>query len=75
MNNEYYDAQGNIDELKLFIKSEGNVSEQLANTAMVEQMMNKMNTFLATLTMQEKETIKRIKESNKNRSIQDRLVG
>lgn len=68
MNNEYYDAQGNIDELKLFIKSEGNVSEQLANTAMVEQMMSKMNTLLATLSMQEKETIKRIKESNKNRS-------
>lgn len=75
INNEYYDSKGSIDELKLFIKSEGNVSEQLANTAMIEQVMEKMNTLLATLTTQEKETIKRIKESNKNRSHTRSLVG
>lgn len=68
INNEYYDNQWNIDELKLFIKSDGNVSEQLANTAMVEQVMDKMNTLVETLTVQEKETVTRIKESNKNRA-------
>lgn len=74
INNDYYDTNGNIDEFKLFIKAEGNVSEQLANTAMVEQMMSKMNTLMDTLSVQEKETITRIKESNKNRSNTKSLV-
>lgn len=74
VNNEYYTDEGNIDDLKLFVKSDGSVSEQLANTALVEQLMHKMNTLLETLSIQEKETIKRIKVSNRNRSNTKSLV-
>jgi len=68
INNEYYNTDGTLDELKLFIKSDGEISEQLSNTALVETVMQKMNTLMNTLTTQEKETITQIKTSNKNRT-------
>jgi chromosome segregation ATPase len=68
INNEYYNTDGTLDELKLFIKSDGEISEQLSNTALVETVMQKMNTLMDTLTAQEKETITQIKTSNKNRT-------
>jgi chromosome segregation ATPase len=68
INNEYYNPDGSLDELKLFIKSDGEISEQLSNTALVETVMQKMNTLMETLTVQEKETISQIKNSNKNRT-------
>jgi len=68
INNEYYNTDGTLDELKLFIKSDGEISEQLSNTALVETVMQKMNTLMDTLTTQEKETITQIKTSNKNRT-------
>lgn len=68
INNEYYNTDGTLDELKLFIKSDGEISEQLSNTALVETVMQKMNTLMNTLTSQEKETITQIKTSNKNRT-------
>lgn len=68
LNNEYYNNDGTLDELKLFIKSDGEISEQLSNTALVETVMQKMNTLMETLSTQEKETIAQIKNSNKNRT-------
>ncbi len=68
INNEYYNVDGTLDELKLFIKSDGQITEQLSNTAMVETVMNKMNTLMDTMTKQEKETIEQIKSSNQNRT-------
>lgn len=66
--NEYYQPNGQIDELKLFIKSDGEVSNELSNTAMIETVMEKMNTLMDTLTVQEKATITQIKNSNRNRT-------
>ncbi len=74
INNEYYNTDGTLDELKLFIKSDGEISEQLSNTALVETVMQKMNTLLDTLTLQEKETITQIKTSNKNRTAIRKIV-
>lgn len=68
INNEYYNTDGTLDELKLFIKADGEISEQLSNTALIETVMQKMNTLMDTLTTQEKETIVQIKTSNKNRT-------
>jgi murein DD-endopeptidase MepM/ murein hydrolase activator NlpD len=68
INNEYYNTDGTLDELKLFIKTDGEISEQLSNTALIETVMQKMNTLMSTLTTQEKETITQIKLSNKNRT-------
>ena len=68
INNEYYNTDWTLDELKLFIKSDGNISEQLSNTALIEKVMQKMNVLMDTLTTQEKETINQIKISNKNKT-------
>lgn len=68
INNEYYNRDGTIDELKLFIKSDGEISDQLSNTALIETVMQKMTNLMETLTTQEKDTITQIKTSNTNRA-------
>ena len=66
--NEYYQPDGKIDELKLFIKADSEVSNELSNTAMIETVMSKMNVLMDTLNRQEKATITQIKNSNRNRT-------
>ena len=66
--NEYYQPDGTIDELKLFIKADSEISNELSNTALVETVMAQMNTLMDTLTVQEKATITQIKNSNRNRT-------
>ena len=66
--NEYYKPDGSIDELKLFIKADGEVSNQLSNTALIETVMGQMNDLMNVLTLQEKATITQIKASNKNKT-------
>lgn len=64
LQNEYYDRNGSIDEIKLLIKSDKNISDELSNTAMIESVMTKLNNLMKTLISQEKDTIQRIKSSN-----------
>ncbi len=67
---EYYTEDGSkIDDVSLFIKSgpHEKVSEQLANTAMVENVMGSMDVLIDKLQTQEKDTIAQIKASNKSR--------
>lgn len=66
--NEYYNTDGTIDELKLFIKSDSEISNELSNTALIETVMGKMNNLMDTLTIQEKATITQIKNLNNNRT-------
>ncbi len=75
--NEYYSNDGqHIDDIKLFLKSDdnANISEQLANTAMVESVMNNMNTLADKLKEEEKKVITRIKQSNTTRVTLRRLI-
>lgn len=74
INNEYYNIDGTLDELKLFIKSDGQITEQLSNTAMIETVMDRMNTLMDTMTKQEKETIEQIKSSNQNRTAIRKII-
>lgn len=74
LQNEYYKNDGTVDELKLFIKSHSEISNELSNTALIETVMGQMNTLMETLTTQEKATIAQIKNSNNNRSEMRALI-
>lgn len=67
LQNEYYTPDGMIDELKLFIKTDKDISNELSNTALVELVMEKMAELLQTLSEQEKALVLHIKNSNQNK--------
>lgn len=75
VSNEFYTDEGVLDEIKLFIKTENNINEQLSNTAMVESIMHQMHLLVETLTAQEKATIQSIKDSNNNRREIREIIG
>lgn len=72
--NEFYQKNWDIDEVKLFIKSDKTISDQLSNTAFIEKIMMQMNDLMGVLSYQEKATIAQIKASNKSRTNARELI-
>ncbi len=65
INNELYDKNWNIDNIKLFLKSDNDIAHTLSSTYMVESLVKKLWELMKKLDQQETKQIKRIKRSNK----------
>ena len=65
LNNELYDTDGDIDNIKLFVKSDEHITDKLSNSYLVETMIMNLDELIQELQQEEKNQIKRIKEFNK----------
>lgn len=59
-----YDASGNLDELKILLRTQTHSADTLSQASLIQSLIEKMNTLLVSLQEEEKEQIQRIKTYN-----------
>lgn len=72
--NDLYNDQGDIDELKLFLKTESHIGDQLSNSFLVEEMIVKLEELMGVLKKEEKKQVMNVRRSNEfKRKAQDTI--
>ena len=72
--NDLYNDQGDIDEIKLFLKTESHIGDQLSNSYLVEEMIVKLEELMGVLKKEEKKQVMNVRDSNEfKRKAQDTI--